>query len=422
MRVFAFTLAILIAISLVGCQNQGQPESVPPSGSEGGVVLESQGSAETPEEPSPAEMEAAQGVEVRFLAAFPSLQQITRPILRSVDRRIWDGCLRVEVADRRYSGSWDLLSFDLGTGEQVFSLPLNDYRDISYDLRQMGSGEFSIFTADDCRRYGRNGELLSFYSLPEAARIGKEDPFYDRYRYQGSCRWDVLPEKDLLAWCGPEGLWAADSAGEDPRLVLAAEAIGQQPEFAELVRRYLEIEELEPWEQVSFFSVRIMRGGETLSADFGSPQSQIGRQGHVAVSLADGTAFWYHPYVVGAEQLEYLDDTTLIAGVTRIDTATGETSRAAREELGKFSTITGDFSRYYGVEQNDTEYRLLCYDIKDRTNIKCLLTLPRRLETAATDDIAYMRFYPMAVEGNKVVCYYQLPKEEGLMLVTVPEE
>lgn len=389
MRAFAFVLAILTAAALVGCQNRGQVGSAPSSGAESGVILEDQGLEGTQKGSDPAEMETASGVEVSFLASFPSPQQLTYPILRSADKTVRNGCLRVTVEDQRYSGSRDLLSFDLKTGEQVFALPLDDYRDVRYDLRQKGSGEFAIFTAEGCRR------------------------------------WDVLPERDLLAWCGPEGIWLAGSDGENPRLVLTTEAIGQQPEFPETVKEFLEIEGLEPWERVTFHSVRMMRDGQILSADFGSPQSQLGRLGHVVISLENGAASWYQPYFLGlpnSGELEYLDDTTILAGYTLIDTATGETSRAFRSDPEGAHAITGDFTHYYDVEQTDAQYRLFCYDVAHREEVRPILTLPRRLETAATDDAAYMRFYPMAAAGNKVVCYYQLPAEEGLMLVTVPEE
>lgn len=421
MRALALALALFTALSLSACQGQGNTGAVPSSVAESSGVPEA-----SPDSSDPTEMETSPGVETQVL-----VEVATKYWNIGNTLELWDGHLLSETRYQEDFTRADLDCYDLATGEQVFSLPLDQYRRegrLVYDLRQVfgESGGFSIFTDDGFQKYDWNGSLLEDYTLPEAARVGEGYPYNNYLGRDARERWDALPERDLLAWCGPEGLWVSDAAGEDPRLVLAVEAIGHQPEFPEFAQTVEDLRDLEPGEQVGFRSARLMDEGRLLSADFGSPQMQNGVLGHVVVSLADGTAKWFAPYFVGAPgsgSLEYQDDTHILAGTTLIDAVTGETSRAARWELtDRFVAITGDFSRYYGVEETDAGYRLLCYDTEDRETTRLLLTLPGKTEDGPADDRSYTRFYSAAAAGDQVVCRFSTPLSEGFMLVTAPEK
>lgn len=418
----AFLLALLTAVFLAACGGASQPPAEPDPGpssvSESAPAPEAvPESSSAPEEPSrpeaaPAVLSAAPGVEVKAI-----LPADRRTIGRNP--KVWGGRLLVRVEDK--AGSSALLSLDLETGEQVFSLDLDEYErnNIRYELRQSLSDpeEFSILTQEGCRRFHQTGQPVWEYTLPEAARAREEYPFYGYL-----IRWDVLPEQDLLAWSDPEGLWLAAAGGGGARLVLSTEEIAKQPEFSQLAEEY---RDYGPEGQLGFLSVRLMDGGRTLAANFGSSQSQNGNLGLVILDLSTGNTAWYDAYGAGFGQseAEYLDDTTLLANVTRINVVTGETRRASREELtDRFFAITGDFVHYYGVEETETEYRLVACTMENYQDAPPVLTVPRHQASVHMDDGACMSFYPFAADGSKVVCYYEPPGREGLLLVTLPEE
>ncbi len=407
-RCVAFGLALTLLLSLCACGAQPPAEPVP-------APSQSAPAPESGPDPAPEPVS-----EPAVLAAAPGVgYQVILPAGSGSIRRgatVWDGCLLVEV-DGQGSGGRDLLALDLETGEQVFSRSMDGYRDALYQFRPSLAvpGEFSIVTQEGCRRFDRSG-LLGEYTLPEAARAKEDYPFYGHL-----IRWDVLPDRDLLAWSDPEGIWLSDTGGGAPRLVLATGEITRQPAFSHLVEAY---GECQPEEKLTFLSVRLMNGGRTLAANFGTPRSQSGTLGLAVLDLSGGKADWYDVYDAsfGGSGMECLDDTTLQAGLVQIDVTTGESRPLAKGTLtDRFYAITGDFSHYYGVEETETEYRLVACTMENWQTAEPVLTLPRHQESFHREDGACTAFYPFEAAGERVVCLYSLSGGEGLLLVTVTE-
>ena len=407
-RCVAFGLALTLLLSLCACGAQPPAEPVP-------APSQSAPAPESGPDPAPETVS-----EPAVLAAAPGVgYQVILPAGSGSIRRgatVWDGCLLVEVDGQRPGGR-DLLALDLETGEQVFSRSMDGYRDALYQFRPSltAPGEFSIVTQEGCRRFDRSG-LLGEYTLPEAARAKEDYPFYGHL-----IRWDVLPDRDLLVWSDPEGIWLSDTGGGAPRLVLATGEITRQPAFSHLAEAY---GECQPEEKFTFLSVRLMNGGRTLAANFGTPRSQSGTLGLAVLDLSGGKADWYDVYDAsfGGSGMECLDDTTLQAGLVQIDVTTGESRPLAKGTLtDRFYAITGDFSHYYGVEETETEYRLVACTMENWQTAEPVLTLPRHQESFHREDGACTAFYPFEAAGERVVCLYSLSGGEGLLLVTVTE-
>lgn len=348
---------------------------------------------------------------------------------------IWDGLLFVEAESGASSGKWNLFCFDLESGEQLFTLPMDDGQGNRSELRRnfQKTGSFFIFTADERREYDMGGNLLSTFTLPESVRVG-EDGTAIRNPYQNiyGVRWDVLPEKDLLVWCNPEGVWAGDLTGNN--VILAGDwrvfnmAIMNTNLWVQ--RQY---SEKEPWDQMIPRTVRIMEDGGWLSVEFGTP---LYTRNHLLLARIpyNGVSFEEHEsrmeikatnihdtsYFVGlpgSDDTDYPDKHTVQAGYARFDMVTGEGAEAARWDFANgYPAVTEDFSTYYGVEAADRLFHLFRYDIGDRDDARLLLTLPR-----GEEEQSYLEFVPLAAEGDRVVCRYSTAGETGLMLVTTSE-
>lgn len=398
-RICPLLLVVLAALSLCACGAQPQTppetpssESIPPE-PESPSVPEVSIPQEEPEPEEP-EIAAAQGVEVQTLLTWVPSQMSLRAAFPAKNGRLLLDTEDLTVGGRK------LLGFNLENGAQEVVFPLLE-RD--YELRPVlgAEWELKIFTPTGFQRRTWTQELDS-YQLPEALREGRQ-------KYGGAFNWDALPEKDLLTWTDAQGIWLADAGGNGARLVLSTGEIGKQPEFAKLEEYY---KDFPPDGQLTFMVPRLMNGGKTLAAVFGSPQSQIGYLGHVVLDLATGEASWYDVYSVVASDLEYLDDTTILAGVTQIDVITGETRRAPRwEYTGRFSAVTGDFVHYFaGDEENGQPALLAC--TADRIGYPETVLTIKNVDTV----------FPLAVDGDRrVVCRYRKLGEEGLLLVTLPE-
>lgn len=339
---------------------------------------------------------------------------------------IWDGLLFVEAESGASSGKWNLFCFDLESGEQLFTLPMDDGQGNRSELRRnfQKTGSFFIFTADERREYDMSGQLLSTYTLPDSVRTNEDGAVVNPYQNIYGVRWDVLPEANLLAWCDPEGVWVADAEGNGARLVEDG-SISEKLYVENYVKGIYA--DMAPWERAIFRSVRIMEDGGWLYAECGTPLYT--RKHLFGARLPTGdrdledwkylfentTYFLGFP---GSDDTEFPNKSNIWAGYTSIDIVTGETAPVLRWDFScGYPAVTGDFSTYYGVETTDTAFRLFCYDIKDRDNAQLLLTLPRVEE----DEKSYLELAPLAAEGDKVVCSYQTNGGSGLMLVTAKE-
>ena len=112
--------------------------------------------------------------------------------------------------------------------------------------------------------------------------------------------------------------------------------------------------------------------------------------------------------------LEYLDDTTLLAGMSKIDVTTGETEKAWGWNLtGRGAIFSGDFVHYFGGERTAAGHELFACSMDDSQDAPAVLT--------AT---GYQRLFPFwnsAIDDRRVICEYEKPGEAGLLLVTLPE-
>lgn len=417
--------ALLLAAALAACQGPAvQPGASSSAGSESASPPLSSGPGDPPPEssrpeaPSPAVLSASEGVEYQTVYTWKPGEFQVSPVSPPGSQR-----LLVEAVDYQTGGAF-LLGFDLGngqhdmaTGHHVSSLDLSRYRsqDIPYEVRPVlgDDGAVRIVTAEGFRQYGWDGLEAAPYTLPEVAK-SKAGPPYENY-----FGWDALPEKDLLAWADESGVWLASADGTGPKLVFANPSIREQPEFAALAEQYSAA-----GGPLVGHAPRLLGEGSHLVVEIGSPMSQMGEVGLAVCDLTEGKIRWYRDVFVvcSAERLEYLDNTTLLAGVSQIDVTTGEVRRAPRDLLTeRFYAISGGFSHFYGVESTDTEYRLVSCTEETWQDAKPFLTLPRHPAGTARDG-AYTRLFPFAVGKNKVVCQYERQDEEGLLLVTLPDD
>lgn len=391
-----FAALLLLTLAACGGTDTGYQTVCPPP-----PESQSPESVPAPEDAGPAILFAAEGVTARTL--LPEANQHIDPTLLA-----WEGRLLAVVEDLEAGGK-QLLGFNLENGAQEALFPLPGEK---WELRRVpgAAWEIKIFSKDSYQHSAWT-QSMEGYTLPPELREGR------KYR-AGAFDWDALPEKDLLTWTDDAGLWLAGADGSNPRLVLATEAIGQQPEFAGLVER---MQSQPPEAGVTFHNPRLMNGGQAIGVDLGSGMAQISHEGLAVIDLAAGTTRWYDVFrAYEAEDLEYLDDTTILAGVTRIDVITGETSPASRREAtGRFSGITGDFVHYFASDEEGGNLALYRFTPGESGDPVLLLTLPK---CQTPGDGGYERFFPAAVDGNRVVCQFTRNSQDGLAVVTLPEE
>lgn len=381
--------------------------------------------AEPPAEPSgPGEM--------LELGAYPS-EQVD---FLGGEYHIWDGLLFVE-AENSASGNWNLFCFDMDSGEQLFTLPMEDGGGNRSELRQNFDkpGGFFIFTADERREYDGDGNLLSTYLLPDSVRMGEDGPIENPYQNIYGVRWDVLPERNLLVWCDPEGVWAADLEGNNVILAGDWRIFNMAIMNTNLEIRY-RYNEKEPWDRLIPRAVRIMEDGGWLSVEFGTP---LYTRNHLLLARIpyDGASFeeWldnfenrndatkihdvsYFVGLPGSDDTDYPDKHTVQAGYARFDMATGEGAEAARWDFANgYPAVTENFVTYYGVKETDTDFLLYRYNVNRREDARLFLVLPKEGK-----DESYQEFSPLVVEEDRVVCRYSTAGETGLMLVTTSEE
>lgn len=421
MKKLALMFAALVVLSFAACGQRG-----PVSSSSSAVAPPAGTSSAAPEivPPRPPESAAGEekpplllcdeGVQVKKLMTWePGQQQVEIPF------PIWEDWLLLEV---RKGGKVRLVGYDLSTGEEGYLglLPEEPTR-WHYEYRRVTDApgwEVKILSETAYRRDSWT-HRIGDYHLPEALQEG-------RRRYRSGWDWDAQPEKDLLTWTDPEGLWLAKADGGDARLLLAAEAAGPYLEqwgmtgedgWQALLER-----DWDSWESLGILSPRLMNGGQTIAADFGVPGNQWGHNGLVVVDIATGKTDWYNHYIaMTADGHEYLDDTHILMGTTRIDVTTGETTPAWRWTLtDHLSLWTGDFVHYFGSEeQEDGSIDLLTCTLKDGDIVEDWAAVKPFLTASG-----YRYFYPFAnsaVDARRVICHYATAEEEGLAMVTLPE-
>ena len=417
-RFLSLFLAAVLVLSLAACGGTEVPPSPSPpespaSPSEAPEDVSASGPLEEPGSspaPAPPVLTPAPGVEVRSLLTWkPGDTWVTVPF------PVRGGRLLVEVHGREYSKS-SVLGLDLEAEELEVSFPFMQGDDpwSNWDLRQVFDEEwaFKTFSSSGYKHAGwtQGGED---YSLPDFfLNEGTLVSLRDRKRYNGCWDWDAQPEKDLLTWTNPEGLWLAAADGSGARLVLTTGQIGQQPAFAQLVE---DCKDLPAEMAVTFMSPRLMDGGRIIAVDFGSPGSQMLHWGLAVLEIASGNVLWYDPFVLTTgEELEYLDDTTLLAGMTKIDVTTEETENAWGWTLTERGPIySGDFVHYFGGEKTAAGHELFACAMDNSQDAPAVLT--------AT---GYQRLFPFwnsAIDDRRVICEYEKPEEAGLLLVTAPE-
>lgn len=350
---------------------------------------------------------------------------------------IWDGLLFVEAESGASSGKWNLFCFDLESGEQLFTLPMDDGQGNRSELRQnfQKTGSFFVFTADERREYDMGGNLLSTFTLPDSVRMGEDGPVENPYQNIYGVRWDVLPEKDLLVWCDPEGVWAGDLTGNN--VILAGDwRIFNMAIMNSNLHIRIQYNEKEPWDRMIPRAVRIMEDGGWLSVEFGTP---LYTRNHLLLARIpyDGASFeeWlddfenlndptkihdisYFVGLPGSDDTDYPDKHTVQAGYARFDMVTGEGAEAARWDFANgYPAVTENFVTYYGVKETDTDFLLYRYNVNQREDAQLFLVLPKEGK-----DQSYQEFSPLVVEEDRVVCRYSTAGETGLMLVTTSEE
>ena len=414
-RFLSLFLAAVLVLSLAACGGTEVPPSPSPpespaSPSEAPEDVSASGPLEEPGSspaPEPPVLTPAPGVEVRSLLTWkPGDTWVTVPF------PVRGGRLLVEVHGREYSKS-SVLGLDLEAEELEVSFPFMQGDDpwSNWDLRQVFDEEwaFKTFSGSGYKHAGwtQGGED---YSLPDFfLNEGTLVSLRDRKRYNGCWDWDAQPEKDLLTWTNPEGLWLAAADGSGARLVLTTGQIGQQPAFAQLVE---DCKDLPVEESLIFQCPRLMNGGKTIVVDFDLPGSTPGHIGLAVLDLETGKTTWFAPFSTPLwSRLEYLDDTTIQAGSIQIDVATGETKKgvARHIQVGNphFVATTGDFSRYFACNKED--------------GLAVFSPAGQELETVLTSAGYKKLSLCHAVDARRVVCEYETPEEAGLLLVTLPE-
>lgn len=414
-RFLSLFLAAVLVLSLAACGGTEVPPSpLPPespaSPSEAPKDVSASGPLEEPGSspaPEPPVLTPAPGVEVRSLLTWkPGDTWVTVPF------PVRGGRLLVEVHGREYSKS-SVLGLDLEAEELEVNFPFMQGDDpwSNWDLRQVFDEEwaFKTFSGSGYKHAGwtQGGED---YSLPDFfLNEGTLVSLRDRKRYNGCWDWDAQPEKDLLTWTNPEGLWLAAADGSGARLVLTTGQIGQQPAFAQLVE---DCKDLPVEESLIFQCPRLMNGGKTIVVDFDLPGSTPGHIGLAVLDLETGKTTWFAPFSTPLwSRLEYLDDTTIQAGSIQIDVATGETKKgvARHIQVGNphFVATTGDFSRYFACNKED--------------GLAVFSPAGQELETVLTSAGYKKLSLCHAVDARRVVCEYETPEEAGLLLVIAPE-
>lgn len=407
MKKLALFLSMMMAVSFTACQSQPAtkswssaspaPESAPQSTS----IQAPESSSQPEDKEAPALLYYDEGVEVTTLMSWePGQQEVEIPF------PAYDGLLAVEV---REGDDAFLAGYDLETGEKGYLgvMPV-DTSKTSYEYRRVLDApgwEVKIFDGSSYRHDSWTHPIGS-YTLPEALQEG-------RRQYNGCYNWDAQPEKDLLAWSDGDTVYLARADGQNPRPVLSLADNMDQPVVAALFTR---VKGAPKDAQPVFMGLRLMNGGQTIAVDFGSPHSQIGRDGLALLNITTGEALWYDAYSVSAEVLEFLDDTTLLAGETKIDVTTGEAQRTWYWTLTDEGPLyTGNFSRYFGnVDLADGGKGIIACTLEDWNTAQPFLTANE----------GYSALYPFlrsAIDDRQVVCRYQKPDEEGLLLVTLPE-
>ncbi len=371
MKRFA-ALAAALCLGLAGCQS---PAEAAPSEPE-------------PEVPA---LAPGPGVEVKTLLTWePGSRRVLVPFPAREDR------LLVEVHVQ--TGQWtevQLAGFDLTTGEEGYFARVAKFDGFEYrQPLDVPGWEVKIFHGVSYQHDSWTG-TLGGYTLPESLWEG-------RRTYSGRHDWDAWPERDLLVWTTPEGLWLAAADGSGARLVLAVGEVAKQPDFA-----FLEGEAA-----LALQCPRLMNGGRTVVVDFDLPGSPTGHIGLAVLEIETGKAFWYAPFANPLwGGLEYLDDTTVQAGHLQIDVVTGEAREVSRHiQAGGpyFVATTGDFSRYFAC---DTEAGLAVLSPEGGREPETVLTAMGYRELSLCH----------AVDGRRVICEYEKPGEAGLLLVTLPD-
>lgn len=407
-------LAVMIALSLAACGSRAaapaEPDPAPPA-SESVPVPESSSAPEAspapaaPSQPEPAALEitAADGVEWTTLLTWkPGTLDVSIPLPAR------DGRLLVETSERGEEGG-KLLGFNLEHGVQEAMFPF--YQEDKEVRQVLYGGEWAI---KGFSRRGYQHSLLNHavggYDLPPQLQEG-------RRLYVSGYDWDAIPERDLLTWTDPDGLWLANADGSDPRLLLAAgELVQPMQEHGSEVSEDLVGKDVPEEKRLTFLSPRLINSGRTIAADFGQLGSQMGHSGLAVVDIATSKADWYFEYgVMTAADHEYLDDTHILMGNTLIDVTTGETERAWQWTLTERCPIySGDFVHYFGSEdREDGSFDLVACTLEDWQTAEPVLTAS-----------GCEHFYPFrhsAADARHVVCRYETAGEEGLVLVTLPE-
>lgn len=421
-RKLAFLLALLIMAALAACgeanrpitepdptpslsESAPAPETVPESSSAPEDISSAVSSPESSQpEPAKPEIDAAPGVEVKTLLTWrPGQTDVSIPLPAR------GGRVLVEVREK---GSGKLLGFNLASGEQAAQFSLTDQsKSNRNEVRQVldaADWEIKVFNADSYQHsFWTHG--LGGYHLPDALKEGRQ-------RYRCGFDWDAQPEKDLLTWTDPDGLWLANARGENRRLLLATEEMGPYLEQWEMTQDYKSLlaDDLPEGERIAFLSPRLINNGRTVAVDFGQWGNQMGHNGLAVVDIASAKTDWYREYVVmTADNHEYLDDTHILMGNTKIDVTTGEISQAYRWTTAPL--CTGDFIHYFGwVDQEDGGIDLFTCTLEDWQTAEPFLK-------AKGYQYLYL-FENSVVDDRQLICKYETATEEGLLLVTLPED
>ena len=424
MKKLALFLSMMMAVSFTACQSQpptkswssASPAPESPAAPESATTPESPAAPESSSQPeAPEDKEAPallyydEGVEVTTLMTWePGQQEVEIPFPAFDDKLL----VEVQTAD-----GTRLVGYDLAAGGEVYTCPLTKARHESrshyYRVMDAPGWEIKIFDGSSYRHDSWTHPIGS-YTLPEALQEGRQ-------WYRCGWDWDAQPEKDLLTWTDPEGLWLAKADGSDARLLLATEEAGPYLEqwgmTGEDGWQVLMEKDKDIWERLGILSPRLINGGQTIAADFGVPGNLWGHNGLVVVDIATGRADWYNHYIaMTADSHEYLDDTHILMGNTMIDITSGETTPAWRWTLTDEGPLyTGNFSRYFGnVDLADGGKGIIACTLEDWNTAQPFLTANE----------GYSALYPFlrsAIDDRQVVCRYQKPDEEGLLLVTLPE-
>lgn len=384
-------LAAMIALSLAACGNRtaapAELDPVPPA------------SESVPDPGTSSAQPEPVGIEGADCAILDSWQGDRVTVPKGFSQLVWEDRLLLPVNDGGAASLWGL---DLAKKKVAVRYPLAGLDSWMYEARPVpGSpGSFRVVTAQGFDRVDWGGTVTS-YLLPESLRG-------TRRSNNGFFNWDALPEQDLLVWSDGATVYRTTAAGEDPQPILSLEENRDEPDIKELFDR---LKGLPEDAQPIFMGLRLMNNGRTLAADYGSPQSQNGHDGLALLDLSTGEAAWYGKvYGVLYGNLTFLDDTAILAGLTRIDAATGETATVRHDMTAQdFYGVTGDFVNYYGTcrMEDGTEWLTRC---KTGGDPEFVCPFPEGMTASV-----------VASNGGCAVCWYETAEEEGLLLITLPE-